>query len=265
MCLKIIFKVKNFILPCLDLYLPGILKREYVVKMRSGLKLKIRPKRKNIVSDIDIFKEIIIEDEYDFKKIIFSEDIIIDIGANVGFFSMQANKTKKGVKVYSYEPYIKTYQNLQSNILINNVKNIHSYKKAVVGQNRRVPIFISDENTGGHSIFDNGTSRKIDVEGVSLSEIIKNRKPTLLKIDCEGAEYEILLNTSKEILKKVDRIILEQHITPETLKKYKKDSLINYLEKCGFKTKIIKKISYPKEGEFWIIESKNGNSTNTLL
>ena len=249
--------IENFLIPMLDYNFPGIIRNPYLVKMRGGLKIYVRPKIKNVISDIDIFDEVILNDEYNIGDLINNNDAVIDIGANIGLFSLFVQSKFPYVKIYAYEPLSTNFKNLKKNISINHFSNILPFQKAVLGTKKKVTLFISDVNTGAHSIYNIGNMKKCSVSGISLSEIIKTKKPNILKIDCEGAEYEIILKTPKSMLTKIDKIILEQHITSKTKKRFKKESIINYLIDCGFNTKVIKKVVYKNEGEFWVILAIN--------
>ena len=98
--LGLIRKVNNFYFPLIDFYFSGIIKKNYYIKMINGLIIKIRPKTKGKVSDIDIFKEVIIDDEYMINKIIKDGDIILDVGACSGMFSLFASKLKKSIRIF---------------------------------------------------------------------------------------------------------------------------------------------------------------------
>ena len=112
--------------------------------------------------------------EYDTKDIRPS-DIVLDIGANIGGFSL--NIYKKVHSVYAVEPlFIYT---LNRNIQLNNVKNIYVIPCAL--------------GSGEIDITYNGLSRK--VIGLSLGDITKlcGNHIDFLKCDCEGAEWCITL------------------------------------------------------------------------
>ncbi len=167
------------------------------------------------------FKEIFMENAYSIglKKPIKKNPVIIDIGANVGFFSMFALSKYPACTVYSYEPINSNYRQLLKNKELNITKKIICFNKAVCGYNGVVKINFdnTDSFTTSASIVDNAGQCNgdfIDVPCLTLSEIFKENHLTqcdLLKIDCEGAEYDILFNTPEEILNKIDQMALEIH------------------------------------------------------
>jgi FkbM family methyltransferase len=254
--IEFIRNIKNFLKPISDLYFSGILKKDYYLNLKNGIIIKIRPKMKNKIGDIDIFNEIVIEDEYIIKKILKKGDVILDIGANIGIFSLQASSMIKNLRIYAFEPFKENFKVLKENVKLNKFNNIFPQMLAISDHNGKEFLFISFDNTGAHSIYNTGYMNRTIVKTETLTNALKRTKANFLKIDCEGAEYKILLSTSKKVIRNVDRIILEQHITTKTLKKYPKDSIMNYFKRCGFQAKILKKIFYDDEGEFWIIYAK---------
>lgn len=102
-------------------------------------------------------------------------DIVLDIGANIGGFSL--NICNKVHSVYAVEPLF--IDALNRNIQLNNAKNIFIIPCAL--------------GSGDIDISYNGLSRK--VLGLSLGDIIKlcENHIDFLKCDCEGAEWRITL------------------------------------------------------------------------
>lgn len=110
-----------------------------------------------------------------YTKDIRPSDIVLDIGANIGGFSLDIYK--KVHSVYAVEPLF--IDKLNRNIELNNAKNINVIPCAL--------------GSGEMDITYNGLSRK--VIGLSLGDIIKlcGDHVDFLKCDCEGAEWCITL------------------------------------------------------------------------
>lgn len=173
------------------------------------------------------------------------KDTVVDIGAQIGVFSIfAAYYTKKG-RIFSFEPVPENFKLLKNNISLNNVKNVFPINKAISDKKGKENIFLNETNTGGHSFFQNDASQsKIEVSTISLNDFIKMyniKKIDFLKIDCEGAEYKILFACSKETLSLIKKISMEYHNI-----KGKKNvkTLKKFLEKNGFKV-IIMPDTYP--------------------
>jgi len=201
-----------------------------LLETRSGIKYFIRSK----TADKGIILEIFYDNAY-LPKIegfrIEKGDIVIDVGAQIGVFSILAAKKFKA-KVISFEPLKENYDILLKNIKINGLKNIIPVRKAICKKNGRAKLYIDETNTGGHSIFLNRDKYEI-VDCITLKDVFKEfdiKKCNFLKLDCEGCEYEVVLESPKEVLEKIDKISMEFHEHP----KYSVKMLKEKLEECGF-------------------------------
>lgn len=184
-----------------------------IYNLRNGLKFFIRRNS----SDRNLINEICIKNDYTRHFKIKEGDIVVDIGANIGIFSILASQRAK--KVYSFEPVLENFKMLTSNVKLNQKTNCILLNKAVsntVGSRR---LFLADDNFGGNSFSGDHWqvkehSQSIEVETTNLETFIKKNKIDqidFLKIDCEGAEYEILMNCSKSVLSKIKKISMEFH------------------------------------------------------
>lgn len=172
------------------------------------------------------------------------EDLIIDIGANMGIFSFYAAKKAKKGKIFSFEPISRNFRIFKKNIKFNKFKNINAFKLGVSGKNCKRKIFIN-QTKSMNSFFEVSPDivKEVKINCVSLEDIFsdnKIQKCNFLKIDCEGAEYEILFEAPKKVLDRIDKISMEYHILDS---KRNDKALIDFFKKNGFKIKGHKKIS----------------------
>ena len=172
-----------------------------------------------------VFKEIFVTDFYDIDTLVKqlpAKPLIIDIGANAGYFNMMLFSKIKDATVYAYEPIPANYELFKKNISFNPglEKQIHLFNKAVTGTPvESVELFMehSAENSVIASIysdFDQQNKYSLKVPAISLEEIIKSNgfnRIDLLKVDCEGSEYPIIYETSAATWSKVDRLTIEVH------------------------------------------------------
>lgn len=133
-------------------------------------------------------------DFYGLNNIKLSDkDVVIDIGANVGMFSIYVKK-RFGCRVISFEPVLENFENFKKNIYLNGLKESdfelhHSAITNVDGGE----IFITSpgKNSGGSSIYEiDGYRTACKTE--RINKYLDNC--TYLKIDCEGGEYDIIPN-----------------------------------------------------------------------
>ena len=100
------------------------------------------------------------------KKIIKSGDIVLDIGANIGYYTLIfAKLVGNSGKVFSFEPEPTNYELLQKNIMINEYTNVDFFRKAVSNSNQTTKLFLDEKNKGGHTLIDKIDARtSIEIE-----------------------------------------------------------------------------------------------------
>jgi len=158
-------------------------------------------------------------------------DIIIDIGAHVGFFAIPISSMVK--QVIAFEPAPANYELLQRNIAKNNIKNILALNTAVDARKGIIELRLGIRGTTGHSVVVNKKGGvRTTVNCTNLSNIVKVYNPTVLKIDCEGSEWNIL--TDENLLKNIKIIIAELH----RVKRYDVSELENVIKMAGMEFKI---------------------------
>lgn len=168
-------------------------------------------------------------------------DMFMDIGANVGIYTLIAAKlVGKNGFVISFEPEKTNYASLKNNIQENNFSNVSCINKAVSSQNGTMTLNINPLNEGGASLNklnqyhdDDEVFTKEEIEQkfpetileqktevVSVDSFLKtnNKIPSIIKIDIEGAELGAL-EGSTELLEKnyAPDIIIEVGVGGENI------------------------------------------------
>ncbi len=149
-----------------------------------------------------------------FKKNIKHNDIVIDIGAHIGYYTLIAARLvgKKG-RVYAFEPNPDTFQILKKNVKENDYKNVVLVNKAISDKDTEAKLFLNKSNTGDHRLYDSRDNRKfIDVSTISLDSYFKDKdkKIDLIKMDIQGSEVKAFKGGLKTIRKnKYIKIITE--------------------------------------------------------
>lgn len=205
----------------------------------------------------EIFNEVIVINEYQLTRKDLENTNVIDIGANVGMFSLYAAYLG-AKKVIAAEPATNTFNVLKENVESSKFKNIQIYKNAVLnvaGARINLPL---QSDSGHNSLFKPSENFEI-VETITLSHMLSQLSidgDIILKIDCEGSEYDILLNTTTEELARVKTIHIEIHSDMHPL--YKNfDILENKIQSFGF-TKVRENRMYG------YIRNEQGEVTNSV-
>jgi penicillin amidase len=135
-------------------------------------------------------------------------DIFIDVGANIGYYSLLASKIvgASGV-VIAVEAAPDMFQMLAGNIELNGIGNIRAINVAASDRAGRQPIYkLSDINRGAATTLpDRGGSILAEVEARRFDDILEDvdlGRVKLIKIDIEGAEAPVL----RVILTMLDRL-----------------------------------------------------------
>ncbi len=215
--------------------------KSFSFKLNNGLRIIIVPK----AGDYCAFHEIFIREDYLYKNN-SSPHFILDIGANVGFFSLYAANQFRKSKIYSFEPFPSTYLRLKEHISINNMKNIFTFPFAVSDRNEKVNFYSinwSGANTLNSDKFDTDNCVITQVDCISFTEIFRLTEVDsfdLAKIDCEGSEYPMLINAPAESILRIRSYIIEVHND----KKYSADDLIEKFIILGYKTEYKKNILF---------------------
>lgn len=190
--------------------------RPYTVRTWDGLVCELRPGR----GDRRGFYETIIRGDYlDQGQRLGRGDTVIDVGANVGCFTlMAAAMVGPSGRVMALEPEPDTYEQLVRNVARSGLRNILTRRVAVGGRSgiarlhvTKVALYSSmyDSVDGRASV---GTQEEVAV--VTLGQVMAEtgiERCHYLKIDCEGCEHEILRSLDGETAARLDQITLESH------------------------------------------------------
>ena len=212
-------------------YLKLTSKKHIIFTTKTGLKIKLRVDSTDLMALTHVW---LMKEYYnnDFK--INNNDIVIDVGAHIGLFSLYASQYCKNGKIFCFEPIKENFELLISNIKLNQIENIIPFNIAISNDSSIVKIYLNKDEAG-HSMFI-PTSSSIEVRATTLQKILEDnniKKCNFLKLDCEGAEYTIIDSLSQEFIKKVEKIIIEYHFAdtkPQLLKE-----LIKKLQISSFK------------------------------
>ena len=105
------------------------------------------------------------------KKLIHVGDTVIDIGANIGFYTLLFRSiVGKTGNVISFEPEPKNFALLKKTISVNKFENVNIYQKAVGNKNSKTKIKLSDK-IGSHQISNTGD---IEIDCIRLADYINS-------------------------------------------------------------------------------------------
>lgn len=124
-------------------------------------------------------------------------DVFVDVGANLGYFSVLAGMRVNAGRVVAIEPSPRTLAALRTNIALNALQNVEAVQRLLWSEaGREMNLRVLDPyNLGANSLFGDGAVEVVlrtDTLDNLVSELGLSRVD-IVKIDVEGAEREVLL------------------------------------------------------------------------
>lgn len=139
-------------------------------------------------------------------------DLMIDVGAHVGLWSMHLGMNFK--RVEAFEPVGIFHPLYQAN-----VNHAHATLHGVALGDRQgiLPIHFHEQKTGNTRFgpVEGEGWEKIGVQVCTLDEF--NLAPSFVKIDCEGYEKEVLLGGEKTFRAHKPSIVIEQKVNQDAV------------------------------------------------
>jgi FkbM family methyltransferase len=177
--------------------------RTWVVEGGEGAGLRLRlPQNGDYISgqsEIPVQREL--------ARHVRPGDVVYDIGANVGFFSLIAGRlVGRAGCVYSFEPVAENAASTCENVRLNNLANVTLFDVAVGRSSGTAELLLTDWD-GGSSLSTSAVKpdepiSKRTVQVVALDDLVDReglRAPTFVKIDVEGVELDVLMGMSRTI------------------------------------------------------------------
>ena len=204
-------------------------------------------------------------------------DVFVDVGANIGYFSMLAALQKAG-KVFAIEPIPKTYAMLNMNIDHNRFTSVIEPVNIALGSQEHTARFTCSLGPKNHVEYDvddiHHDVPTIDVKVTTLDHLLADRKEIkgvdFVKVDIEGAEYSFLLGAEKTI--KAFKPIIMMEIEEHRLTKYHvtAEDIFTFMNDLGYRYLAVAEDSITKgdipaedlkRGRDFIFYSSNHNLT----
>jgi len=152
------------------------------------------------------------------KRILREGMIIVDIGANIGYYSLlAASLVGETGRVYAFEPEPHNYNLLKRNISANGYTNIEAHQKAVSSKAGKRALYVGTQS-GTHSLFNvrETTTKSVMVDLVVMDEFFRERKKNvdIVKVDVQGAEMDVLMGM-QNVIQNNDHLRLLTEFEPD--------------------------------------------------
>lgn len=231
---RLIFHVRGW--PWLLADCMGFRRQPYRLRTKSGVCCELRPG----TSDWWIFLEIFIFGIYRRAEAeIRKARIIVDVGANVGFFALYATGLNTKVQIHALEPFPKNINQLKNNLRLNADHQVRVYPVAVSDKTGTAALFFVPGDDSGCSL-NQPKGQQCLVQTVVFSDFMREQgivRCDLLKMDCEGSELTVLSSLSPVEFLKIGGLIMEYHQSAEV------NILQSILQKAGFLCELLPSIN----------------------
>ncbi len=171
-----------------------------------------------------------------------SEEVVWDVGANIGSISFLAALDPRVREVHSFEPSPQVFLELEKNCHLNPDLKVFPHPVALDERPQIRQLFLGLRKNGGVGGFHpTWNSQSVPVRCVTGEEWVAQGlapAPTLLKIDVEGAEEAVLRGLEPMLRSRPPKaIILEGHRENPTARFSPR--LQEYLESLGFQCRLL--------------------------
>jgi FkbM family methyltransferase len=216
----------------------------------------------------DDFKIMTIHEDDIIKRFTPKEgDIVVDIGAHIGLYTIISSK-RVGVngKVVAIEAHPGNFEMLNSNIKLNQLNNVIPLNYAVYSKETKVKLYLPSGESGFtkyNTIMPNWINTRekfVEVNANTLDYLlqlneIRQEEVNWIKIDVEGAEFEVLKGATNVLSKSKDiAILMELHGPPHIYRPKVEEFLRSYNFKIEFEK------SYEENGSMHIIMQKSAST-----
>jgi FkbM family methyltransferase len=160
---------------------------------------------------VELYDEVITHNIYQVSCQNLAGRDVIDIGANMGTFSLFASRLGAN-KVIAVEPVSKTVQIFKSNIERAKITNIVVNQNVASNVSGHIIQIGMQEKTGHNSVY-KPTPITEGIKTISLHDLLAmtDSNDLFLKMDCEGGEYDVLLHADLSDMQRITTVAIEIH------------------------------------------------------
>ena len=170
--------------------------------------------------------------------------LFVDVGAHYGYYTILIGTKRPDCKIMAFEPVPENFEILNSNVALNQIKNVEIYNLAVSDKEevRKLKVAKISGQSGFYEQHGAEMYKEIEVKTVRLDEFLEKtpRVPTVIKIDVEGHEHYVLQGMKKFLRNSQDvKLIIE--FNPDCLKNagFEPAQFLQEVYKLGFDLYVI--------------------------
>lgn len=177
------------------------------------------------------------------KKIwkIIDAEVMFDVGANVGWYTLSFLSENKNGKTYSFEPSVENYQSFIKNVKLSGFENrAKTFNFGLFKEEKEVEFYYDIEVTGASSMADlrgQGTTRVETIQMKKLDDVVNNEavdRIDFIKCDVEGSEL-FVYEGGLEAIKKYRPVVFSEMLRKWSAKfGYHPNNIIELFKEIGY-------------------------------
>lgn len=180
-------------------------------------------------------------------KIIKAGDVVLDLGANIGYYVLLESRiVGPNGTVYAVEPVTECFKTLKRNVELNDLKNVELFRFGAGDTNANAYINVGKKlNLSAMTFYrDAEFTQQEEVAMVTVDEFFKDKKePNLIRMDVEGYEYAIVKGMKKTLASPNLKLLMEIH--SKIMTKEQTEGMFASFKENGFTKGVIFK--YPPQ------------------
>lgn len=173
------------------------------------------------------------------------DGVCLDIGANLGWYTLNVCRQYPKVISYAFEPIPQTYEKLKRNVELNGLENCRCYNLGLSNENKMMTFFYDLQVSGASSMVDlreAGTTEKVECQLRRLDEFVEEesfKRIDFIKCDVEGSELFVFEGGLKSI-EKYKPVIFSEMLRKWSAKyHYHPNDIIRMFEEIGYQCYVI--------------------------
>jgi len=167
---------------------------------RDGIRIAVDPEdHRTAPIEILNFGEYEPEETQVIRRIAEKMDTMLDIGANIGWYSLMASKLNPKATIHSFEPIPATYSRLIHNFSLNASEHLQCYNYGFSDEPGSFPFYFYPEggvNASMQNLACRDDASVVDCELRTLDSVLEwlpsNNRIDFIKCDVEGNELFVL-------------------------------------------------------------------------
>jgi FkbM family methyltransferase len=142
------------------------------------------------------------------QRIVTSDMACIDVGANIGYFSVLLARQAR--YVHAFEPTPALVQRIRDNAALNGLANLVVHPVAVSDRLGEVALHLSPDDPEANSLYGDGPTVTVSMTTLDACDL---PRIGLIKIDCEGSERAVIRGAAGLISRDRPLLIFECNVS----------------------------------------------------